>query len=75
MRSAASSNHSNLTESVVSITVGCAKENNSQVCTHDDEEIGPIGNLGFEELGVFNGLFRRVNRTWADDYKESVIAA
>ena len=58
MRSASNSNHSNLTESVVNNAMGCAKENNSQVCTHNDEEVGPIRNLGFEELGVFNGLFR-----------------
>lgn len=34
---------------------------NSQVGPHDNEEVSPFWDLGFEELSVGDGLLRRVD--------------
>jgi len=47
----------------------------SQVGTHDDEEVVPFWNLGFEELGVSDGLLGRMNRAGANDDQDPVIVS
>jgi len=47
----------------------------SQVGPHDDQEVTPFGNLGFEEVSVIDGLLRRVDRAGADDYEKSVVVS
>ena len=46
-----------------------------QVGPHDDEEVSPVRNLGFEELGVSDGLFRRVDGAGADNNENPIIRA
>ena len=46
-----------------------------QVGTHDDEKVVPLGNFCFEELGVFDGLGRRMNGARTHDDEKAIIAA
>ena len=45
----------------------------SQVGSHDNEEVAPLGHLGFEEFSVIDGLLRRVNRARANDDEKSIV--
>lgn len=45
----------------------------SQVGTHNDLEVTPLGNLGCEEFGISNGLLGRVDRAGANDDENSII--
>ena len=52
-----------------------ASKKNSQVGTHHDDEVAPVGNLGFEELGVGDGLLRRMDRAGANDDEDSIVVS
>lgn len=47
----------------------------SQVGPHDDEEVSPFWHLGLEELGVVDGLLRRVDGAGTDDDQNPIIVS
>lgn len=47
----------------------------SQVGTHDDKEVSPFWDLVFEEVGISDGLLRRMDRAGADDHEDSIIVS
>lgn len=46
-----------------------------EVCPHDDEEVAPFGDLGFEKLGIGDGLLGRMDRAGANDNENPIIVA
>ena len=44
-----------------------------QISPHDDEEVGPVSQLGLEKVGVLQSLCWTMDRTRTDDDKESNI--
>jgi len=46
-----------------------------EISPHDNEEVSPFRDLGFEEFGVSDGFLRRVNRAGADDNEDSIVIA
>lgn len=48
---------------------------NLQIGPHDDGEVSPFWDLGFEELGISDGLLRRVDRAGADDNENPIIVS
>lgn len=46
-----------------------------QIGPHNDDEVSPFWNLGFEELGISDGLLRRVDRARADNDENSIIVS
>jgi hypothetical protein len=46
-----------------------------KVGPHDDEEVTPFGDLGFEELSIIDRLLRRVDRAGANDDDKSIVVS
>lgn len=46
-----------------------------EIGPHDDEEVSPFWDLGFEEFGIGDGLLRGVDRARADDNENPVIVS
>ena len=46
-----------------------------QIGPHDNEKVPPFWDLRFEEFGISDGLFRRVDGAGADDDDNSIIVA
>ena len=46
-----------------------------QISPHDDEEVGPVSQLGLEKVGVLQSLCGAMDRARTDDDKNSDIMA